>query len=253
MLKFSKLLFQVDKKANTFEQLICPLPEQRTFLRECVKKIEAHLKPRISQATTEILGMERKVEPRFRTQGSWAYDTCVVPVTTPPQEMDWDHGVYLPVTVWEDNGPPHKMAQAYFMLVESLLEDLCTKERWKLLPGKDTCIRVQVTDWAHIDIPLYAAPEKEFLKISDTVSLAEARLRREYADQSAELSEAIETRQEWEDLDRVVMATRSGEWKTSDPKVIANWFKDRIQEHGSQLRRVCRYIKVMGAPLQYPS
>lgn len=243
MLKFPKILFQSDKDASTFEKLISPTRGQRTLLRDCVKKIESHLKPRISEVTTTILGMDRKVEPRFRTQGSWAYDTCVVPSATPPQEMDWDHGVYLPVTVWEDNGPPHQMAQAYFTLVETLLVDLCKQERWKLVRGKDTCIRIQVANWAHIDIPLYAAPEKEFAKIVQSVSLAEARANDVLAKRDPEMLEAVEARQEWDDLNSVVMATRTGEWKPSDPQVIANWFKDRVEEHGIQLRRVCRYLK----------
>lgn len=243
MLKFQKLLFQSDRYASTFEAQINPTSEQRTFLRGCVRKIEAHLKPRISEVTTTILGMDRKVEPRFRTQGSWAYDTCVAPSDTPPQQMDWDHGVYLPVTVWEDNGPPHQMAKAYFKLVEALLVDLCKVEKWKLLDGKDTCIRIQVANWAHIDIPLYAAPEKEFVKIVQNISLKEARANDVLAKSDAEMLEAIEARQEWDDLDSVVMATRIGEWKPSDPQVIANWFEDRVKEHGIQLRRVCRYLK----------
>ena len=37
--------------------------------------------------------------------------------------MDWDYGIYLPVTVWEDNGPPHAMAKAYFDLVEGSIAE----------------------------------------------------------------------------------------------------------------------------------
>lgn len=247
MLKFPKLFFQSGGDANAFESRIRPDMEQRRYLRSCVKKIETHLKPRISLATKTVLGMDRSVTPRFRTQGSWSYDTCVVPAMMPPQEMDWDYGVYLPVTVWEENGPPHDMAKAYFVLVEQLLEELCDKEEWELLPGKATCIRIQVASWAHIDVPLYAAPVEEFEKITESVALAAlAKAHAAYDSVSMEtidFAEAIEIRQQWEDLDSVVMATRKGEWKPSDPEVVANWFTDRFEEHGPQLRRVCRCLK----------
>ncbi|MFP8780192.1 CBASS cGAMP synthase [Hydrogenophaga sp. RWCD_12] len=243
MLKFSKLFFHSGIDADAFESRIRPDMEQRRYLRTCVRKIENHLKLKISLATKTVLGMDHSVTPRFRTQGSWSYDTCVVPATTPPQEMDWDFGVYLPVTVWEENGPPHAMAKAYFVLVEQLLEDLCDDEDWTLLPGKDTCIRIKVSPWAHIDVPLYAAPEGKFEKITESVALAKAGTYDSAGMESIDFTEAIETRQQWADLDCVVMATRKGEWKPSDPEVIANWFKDRVEEHGPQLRRVCRYLK----------
>ena len=157
--------------------------------------------------------------------------------------MDWDYGVYLPVTVWEENGPPHLMAKTYFELVERLLKSLCQKEGWTLLSGKDTCIRIQVASWAHIDLPLYAAPEAEFIKIRERITMESASLKK--ALDSADFSESYgdEQQQAWADLDRVVMATRKGEWKPSDPEVIARWFGDRVDESGEQLRRVCRYLK----------
>lgn len=243
MLKFSKVFHKSDADPASFESRILPAPEQRKHLRECIKKVRDHLEPRISQATRVILGMDRQVTPRFRTQGSWAYDTCVDPANKPPQEMDWDYGVYLPVTVWKDNGPPAEMAIAYFKLVEGLLEELCKKEGWRLQLGKKTCIRIKVATWAHIDVPLYAAPEKEFKKINESVALAKAQTMDSEDFERTELMEALAARQQWEELDTIVMATRSGEWKPSDPKAVANWFDDRVEEHGHQLRRVCRYVK----------
>ena len=243
MLKLNKLLYKSGADSDVFLNRISPHPTKRTYLVGCKNKIRDHLKPQIRQATKEILGMERVVEPRFRTQGSWSYDTCNEPAFTPPQEMDWDYGVYLPVTVWEENGPPHLMAKTYFELVERLLKSLCQKEGWTLLSGKDTCIRIQVASWAHIDLPLYAAPEAEFIKIRERITMESASLKKalDFADFSESYGD--EQQQAWADLDRVVMATRKGEWKPSDPEVIARWFGDRVDESGEQLRRVCRYLK----------
>ncbi|WP_431259401.1 CBASS cGAMP synthase [Roseateles chitinivorans] len=244
MLKFSKLLYQHGANKETFANAIRPNNDQTEQLKGAIKKIRDHVRPHLAQATVAKLGMDRPVTPRFRTQGSWSYDTCIVPAKMPPQEMDWDFGIYLPVTVWEDNGPPHRMAKAYFDLVEEILADLCRKERWNLLTGKDTCIRIEIAKWAHIDLPLYAAPEDEFKRIVESVQRSAVvntldSIGLEGWDAIGELMQ----RQSWADLDTIVMATRKGEWMRSDPQAVANWFKDRIEDHGQQLRRVCRYLK----------
>lgn len=161
--------------------------------------------------------MERVVEPRFRTQGSWSYDTCNEPASTPPQEMDWDYGVYLPVTVWEENGPPHLMAKAYFELVERLLKSLCQKEGGALLSGKDTCIRIQVASWAHIDLPLYAAPEAEFSRFGERIAAESTSLKKRSIPLIFLNPTGTNNSKLGLILDRVVMATRKGEWKPSDP------------------------------------
>jgi hypothetical protein len=243
MLKFPKVFHGSDADSLTFGNRIRPTAAQKTHLRGCIRKIRDHLQPRISVATKTVLGMERQVSPKFRTQGSWAYDTCIDPASKPPQEMDWDYGVYLPVTVWEENGPPAQMARAYFDLVEHLLDDLCKVEGWRLVEGKDTCIRVQVARWGHIDIPLYAAPEDEFKTITESVALEKAHTTDSAVLERSEYMEYLEARQQWAELDSIVMATRKGGWKHSDPKKVSNWFDDRVEEHGVQLRRVCRYLK----------
>ena len=62
-----------------------------------------------------------------------------------------------------------------------------------------------------------------------------------YSSESAEFGELPE--QVWEELDDIVMATRSGEWKPSDPEAVSKWFNDKVEQHGEQLRRVSRYLK----------
>lgn len=239
MLKLNAL-FHSSQEKDRFTDKITPEQEKRDFLLECKNAIRDHLRPRIAEATVLLLGMKKRVEPRFRTQGSWSYKTCILPATMPPQEMDWDFGVYLPVDIWEQNGPPAKMAQAYFKLVESLLDDLCQDKGWELIQGKNTCIRVKVADWAHIDIPLYAAPEKDFVEITERTALSKAL--NGYSEESYPVFDNIQE-QQWVELDEIVMATRSGEWVPSDPADVSNWFDDRIREHTEQLRRICRYLK----------
>lgn len=237
-------LFYSPVDVGRFDDEIIPTAAQQATLENAKNDIRDHLRPRIRAATVTMLGMDRAVDPRFRSQGSQRYKTCLQPVHLPPQEMDWDFGVYLPVTVWEENGPPHAMAKLYFDLVEGLLRALCQQRGWTLISGKDSCVRVQVAKWAHIDIPLYAASEQEFTKIHERAMLKAASAHRTAdaaMDAAALAGELVE--QEWDELEHVVMATRSGEWKASDPEVVTRWLLDRIEEHGAQLRRVCRYVK----------
>jgi hypothetical protein len=241
MLKLNRLLYTTT--ADVFHDAITPSSKQRALLEDAKNIIRDYLRVEITKVTISVLGLDKAVTPRFRTQGSWSYGTCVQPAWPERQQIDWDFGIYLPVTVWESNGPPHAMAKLYFDLVEKLLGKLCEKHGWRLVSGKDTCIRVEVSSTAHIDLPLYAAPEAEFTLIRER--LIKAARARGYADSALTMDSAELPEQEWEDLDRIVLATRSGEWKASDPEQISKWFRDRIEEHGpsEQLRRVCMYLK----------
>ena len=235
MLKLNRLFSTVTAKA--FHDAIAPTERQRTVLQDAKNTIREFLRAEIHAATTTVLGLKTPVTPRFRTQGSWIYGTCVQPAWPGQQQIDLDFGVYLPVTVWESNGPPHATARLYFDLVEKRLGRLCEKRGWRLLPGKNTCIRVEVDSIAHIDIPLYAAPEREFVLIQERlVKAARTRDGMVMALDSAE-------EQVWEDLQHIVLATRTGEWKASDPAQISRWFRDRCNEHNDQLQRTCMYLK----------
>ncbi|TGS04797.1 hypothetical protein EN852_035685, partial [Mesorhizobium sp. M2E.F.Ca.ET.209.01.1.1] len=91
-------LFLNGDNPDAFDKVISPTEGQRKLLVQAKNKIRDHLREGIRRASTAVLGMERQVEPRFRTQGSWSYKTCIQGAHLPPQEMDWDFGVYLPVT-----------------------------------------------------------------------------------------------------------------------------------------------------------
>jgi hypothetical protein len=236
MLKLNRLFSTVT--APTFHDAITPTPQQRAVLESAKNTIRDFLRKEIHDATVSELGMAHPVTPRFRTQGSWSYGTCCQPAWPQSQQIDWDFGVYLPVTVWETNGPPHAMAKRYFELVERRLIALCAKMNWKLVPGKNTCIRIEVASYAHIDLPLYAAPEREFQLIYERLIKAQ----RSRADGAVVTLDSAEE-QDWEDLKQLVLAQRSGEWKASDPEKIARWFRDRLLEHSEQLQRVCMYLK----------
>ncbi|MFW5259181.1 cyclic GMP-AMP synthase DncV-like nucleotidyltransferase [Pseudomonas aeruginosa] len=106
MLNLTRIFYSSSADAEHLHGALLPDDEQRAFLRSCRTKIKDYLKPAIANATVHVLGMQKQVQPRFRTQGSWAYSTCIQPAHTLDQEMDLDYGVYLPVDVWLENGPP---------------------------------------------------------------------------------------------------------------------------------------------------
>lgn len=245
MLRLNKLLLN-DGDPDAFNEKIEPTDKQRAHLIECKNKIRDHLLEGITRLSTEVLGMDHQVSPRFRTQGSWSYRTCVQRAYS-NQELDWDFGVYLPVTVFEDQRPI-VAAKAYFMLVQSLLESLRQREGWHMDDGKPSCIRVKIGHGAHIDVPLYAVPEKEFASIRERVAAlnkASTSARdAQYLRESVAFGELTEPA--WEDLQGIHLAQRDGNWKKSDPEAVARWFNDRVSELapcGHQMRRVCRYLK----------
>jgi hypothetical protein len=244
MLKLNKL-FLYEDRSQSFSSQIEPLPHQRRFLTECRNKIRDCLRDGIKQASKTVLGMEKMIEPRFRTQGSWSYGACIRQAHVPPQQMDWDYGVYLPAMFWARH-KPKVAAKAYFDLVERLLEGLCRDNGWKLLKGdecKDTCIRIEVDYWAHIDIPLYAAPEEKFRQITERVALNFRKSTTFDGLDERDETELEEESFDWQDLEEIMMATRDGEWKESDPGAVSQWFDYLVDVHGNQLRRICRYVK----------
>lgn len=68
---------------------------------------------------------------------------------------------------------------------------------------KRTCVRVRYAGQYHVDLPSYAKLNGEYM-------LAEKGAKG---------------------------------WHRSDPKALTDWFKDHVEEHGQQLRRVVRYLK----------
>lgn len=243
MRKFHKLLHG---EGALYGELL-PTQTQEDFLRAAKNKIRNRLRARIEAESVAELGVEKPVSPRFRTQGSWAYKSCVQPAKD-TQEMDWDYGVYLPVYALDDTGTPKVAAAAYFDLVERLLTELCVEEdEWSMGKDKNHCIRIHVADWAHVDVALYAAPAAEFEKVNDRY--VEAAMAKRMAADSVisleQLSEAAEisTEQSWEDFDDMMVATRKGVWERSDAEEVARWFRQQHEVHGDQLQRVWRYLK----------
>ncbi|WP_316159625.1 CBASS cGAMP synthase [Bradyrhizobium sp. SZCCHNRI3042] len=183
---------------------------------------------------------EPKLRPKFRMQGSasQAYRTLNDPAH-PPQQIDYDDGVYLPVSFLAETGNPVIAASGYYQLVEKLLQPLVDKRGWSIDTTTKKCVRIVLDDHAHIDLPLYAMPDQEFTQLAEDVALAK-RVDRSMFLESATLDDEVYERLREDELR---LALREGEWIPSDPRLLENWFKQAVADFGPQVRRVSRYLK----------
>lgn len=109
------------------------------------------------------------LSPRFWTQGSFQYKTLNFPYNSPPQEMDIDDGVYLPMSIFEEVPViGHKML---ILLVDSALKSLEKEnEGWKFDGTKETCARIKIPSKnVHIDVPMYAIPKDKFSEKEEAI------------------------------------------------------------------------------------
>ncbi len=207
----------------------------KRLLLDARKKIRERLRDGIAAATRE-LGDDKVVRPRFLTQGSWAYRTLNKPAHCPPQHIDLDDGIYLPMSLL-NGASPSVACEVFFKIVDTLLDQLAKENGWVLDKSKDTCTRVIIGGRAHIDIPLYAIPDSEFQQ------LTEAATRYGYSTIEDAARKTGSNSWIWLSSDRVWLAIRGGEWQKSDPRKVHDWFERLKAVHGDQFVRVCRYLK----------
>ncbi|MGA4475705.1 CBASS cGAMP synthase [Ectopseudomonas chengduensis] len=234
MPNFSPLLFTTTGETCFLDELNLT-PDELAYIDGARKEIREALKADLPQALRDE-GLEGEIcEPRFYIQGSRAYKTLNSPYVTPPQQSDIDDGVYLPLSVMREESSPKLAITLFFDAVINVLNPMCLRKGW-YTGRKDTCVRVTISDSAHIDLPLYVIPDTQFLKIK--VAMASRG--------HATFDSAINSEQDnWKAVpsDKILLADRKQGWRKSDPMAMKNWFKREVQEKGDQLVRVVRYLK----------
>lgn len=173
--------------------------------------------------------------PKFFIQGSWAYKTLNRPCQTPPQQSDVDDGVYLPMSIVKEENRPSIAIKDFFDVVKEVLRPLCSKKQWEL-SSKSTCVRVELSKHAHIDLPLYAIPDEQYMLLKASM---EARGYMVLDSIAADASSDT-----WKKLpsDKILLACED-RWITSDPLKMKEWFEKEVSDKEEQLRRIIRYIK----------
>lgn len=230
-------LFAGGLSSTGFRQAIALTPDDRKKLRDARDLIRAELRiglpALIKQAYPEMMKIPT---PKFYTQGSWAYDTIIRPAWLPPQQADMDDGVYLPLSFMRGT-TPSIASTFFFTAVETVLKPLCTKHGWTINPTgkKPTCTRIEIDSGKHIDLPLYAIPDKEFDTLIEAVnklSFAEGRA-------------ALRADDLWTSLptDALLLAHREEGWKPSDPRPLKEWLNRQVTLKTNQLRYIMQYVK----------
>ena len=182
------------------------------------------------------------LSPKFRMQGSGVYQTLNFPAHVPPQEVDFDDGVFLPTSFVNRHGSnrPVVASRGYFAMVEEILGPLCADWGWELDTSKSSCVRVRINAEAHVDLALYAIPDDEFTKLTEARALAMAARGQAARELNFELADEV-----YKGLleKRIMLAHRDSGWIESDPREIENWFLGAIADHDEVVRRLCRYLK----------
>lgn len=213
-----------------------------TRLRHLDQPAQVEVARLIKNMTAESRKAFLSLTPRFWTQGSFQYDTLNNPYYTPPQEMDIDDGTYLPMVIFEDK--PVIGHQLLLLLVDSSLRSLeAENSGWKF-EAQDKCARLKIPELnTHIDVPMYAIPEEQFLQ----KEAALAKAVNESMDSVVTGLESHEVKRSGYTLDEgcVNLAVREGDqkWIKSDPKIVEDWFNECCKRVGSHLRDICRFMK----------
>ncbi|WP_330214717.1 CBASS cGAMP synthase [Pseudomonas sp. AM8] len=235
MPNFSTLLFTTTEEDCFLDELNLA-PDELARIDGARKDIREALKADLPRVLREK-GLDGDIcPPRFYIQGSRSYKTLNSPCTTPPQQSDIDDGVYLPLSVMREETSPKLAIALFFDAVVDVLDPICAERNWQT-ESKDTCVRVTISPYAHIDLPLYVIPDTLFLLIKSNMEN-----RGQVVFDSAINSE----RDTWKTLpsDRILLADRNQGWRKSDPMAMKNWFKQECQDKGpDQLIRVVRYLK----------
>jgi hypothetical protein len=171
--------------------------------------------------------------PKFKTQGSWAYNTLNRPAQT-GQQLDLDDGMYVPMSMVE--GSPRLAATVLFSVVERILDALCRAEGWTLFTEKNICVRVILDTEAHLDLNIYAIPDEKMAVLEKAMKSAGVNA----LDSATARTAAMRL-----DPQEIYVAHRKKGWEQSDPLQLEDWFLKAASRHSAwiDLRRVVRYLK----------
>lgn len=245
----------------SYRRNLNPEPEHIEELRDARNKIRATLtlafanwEQRIDAgilfedvaiASFAVDSVKPRLAPKFRGQGSYAYHMLNRPTHSPPQEMDFDDGMFLPSSFITLDGQAHPIvaSEGYFRLVEEALAPLCRSQGWTLNPDRPrpSCVRVSLNNKrSHIDIALYAIPDDEFAGLVEKAAQSGHSSVGVSSENSAILREEVYKAIA---LDRIMLAHREEGWKFSDPRKLEDWFLTAVKTHGEEVRRLSRYLK----------
>nr|WP_315231855.1 CBASS cGAMP synthase [uncultured Albidiferax sp.] len=211
--------------------------ERCDFIFEAKEAVRNQLRNGLAAALRALGHDADAVQPRFFTQGSWAYKTLNAPAHR-QQQADIDDGAYLPLSSMTATSKPSVASKVFFSAAEAALMPLVKERGWRLITDKPTCIRLEISSFAHIDIPLYAIPDSEFQRLRKAALNTHGYMALDEAVRKAE-------KDAWTALptDHVLLAHRDDDWVKSDPRPVKAWFLGEVERFGEQFRRNVRFLK----------
>jgi len=228
--------------SKAHEELVVADKKIRTALRLAAEEISKSRHQRVAMASRQYIKDHNDLifDLRFLWQGSKVYKTDIDPAFKPPQQIDLDVGIYLRTSFFGTTEPAVASGH-FFTFIEKELARLCKREGWTLITTKNTCVRIEIDSEKHIDLPLYAIPDDEFLKVEMAAKRAfgeDLSLHGRNILSMLDGETSLRIRQ-----DRVMLAHRKKGWIVSDPRALHDWFEERTTKFGPQLKRCCRYVK----------
>ena len=194
----------------------------------------------IEKARNVLAGQRAFLAPKFHMQGSFVYHTHTDAIQHPPQEIDMDDGMFLPVRFFmHDTHTPVVDCNLYIDSVKTSLEKLSTTKVGWWVEEKACCLRMHINKRLHIDLPLYAIRDEKYDGLVEAVNKAFSTLSLDMLKEQIELDRNIYSELSTEDMR---LATRDG-WIKSDPRKLEEWFKGKIRVHGEVLRTITRIFK----------
>jgi len=248
--------YDFNKNFSDFRKNINLSDEDKKNLLSARKEIRATIRKAFNENQTEYFSqdtiqllsefttnIDKKIKPLFMSQGSFVYKTINLPLNPPTQQMDLDDGVYLPLSYIENESDGNFQAAANIVreVIQKCVQDLCNKKGWKLNKAPK-CLRITISNEAHIDLPIYSIPDKEAHTIKESYALSFSA--------SSQFNDSASRFLSYDKATNILLATDDG-WLKSDPREIQEWVKEMKSEHGTKFIFYSRYIKAW-RDHQYP-
>lgn len=233
------------------------------------QRLEKYLPDLLNQLVEEhgVEDQEAFPKPRFLVQGSFASKTVNAPFR-PPQQADLDDGLYLPYSTVKET-PPEAMSEILFNAVAEVLRDMAALvhyQTWILNTDNGNCVRMEIGEDMHIDVPIYSIPDDQFHHLENSQDAARTRTLEKSLNNNIFFTEEAlydavnseagnidpwfnfaeeQIESSWESMptEKVLMASRDGGWQSKDPRPILSWFAAQVDAKGIQLNRIVRYVK----------
>lgn len=235
--------YNLNKNFSDFRDNISLTAQEKQNLTNARKIIRATIRKTFNEMPTRYFtdehrifladfskNTDKKVKPRFMTQGSFVYNTINKPANPPIQQMDLDDGVYLPLSYVGNgaNGNFEQAAKIIKNIIGDCIKDLCDDKNWTLEGKHSKCLRIIINNTSHIDLPIYSIPDNEITTVTDSLTFSRM--------------DSLNKFLSYDKTKNVLLATDNG-WIKSDPRVIHEWVKNTKDQFGSDFIYYSRYFK----------